>query len=392
MSGEALETAPFGSKSTKTLTAKDKGSLPIGDQTFVKGDLVLIKDQASAKDNGIYVVDHPGCDASNFVLKRHTSHCGTPGSPVLAGDVAYVTVVKKGQKFTTEAYQQTTKGHPKTGIQVDKDPQAWVKADTSKSQADQSKSGKGIPQPIDSHKWDANAEEGEMLDATEDLVKRAMIKQNFGQSEIPGGFKTLLEDIAARKAELNYKGIILSAIKRHASGHDRTGTWTRPSRRYGVLAAGTKESQLPKLSLFCDSSGSISTEELNDFLEIVSEFLRCGARKCELNLFHTTNYYSAPYKRGDKFDPKKVESGGTDLTDSFKKIIETNPDLSLVLTDGFYTRVEYEKMLRPNQKCPQILFLISKDGQENHPLAADFPTIKIPNTAKLKSDKELEKK
>lgn len=251
--------------------------------------------------------------------------------------------------------------------------------------------GKGLPKEYDSHNWDGNAEEAEMLDATEELMKRAMVKQSLSYDQLPGSIQSLLEDIIARKSELNYKAIILSAIKRHASGHERKSTWTRKSKRFGAYAPGTKIGDLPKLSLYLDSSGSISTEELNEFLDIVDQFLKNGARKCEINLFHTKNYYSSQYKLGERFDPKKVKSGGTDLTDSFQRIINTKPDLAIFITDGYYSRVDYEKMLKPNQKLPQTLFIISRQGQEKHPMD-ELPTVKIPETSKLKEDKDLENK
>ncbi len=209
--------------------------------------------------------------------------------------------------------------------------------------------GKGGPKEWDQHKWDGNAEEAEMLDATEELMKRAMIKQNLSFDQLPGSIQELLDEIKTRKSELNYKAIILAAIKRHASGHERKASWSRKSKRYGELAPGTRVGDLPKLSLYLDSSGSISTEELNEFLEIVDEFLKVGARKCELNLFHTSNYFTAPYKRGERFDRKKVQSGGTDLGNSFERIVETKPDLAIFITDGCYGDVDVEKMLRPNQ-------------------------------------------
>lgn len=251
--------------------------------------------------------------------------------------------------------------------------------------------GKGTPREFDSHQWDGNTEEAEMLDATEELMKRAMVKSNLSFDQLPGSIQELLDEIKARKSELNYRAIIMSAIKRHASGHERKNSWSRKSKRYGELAPGTKIGDLPKLALFLDSSGSISTEELNDFLDIVDEFLKNGARKCELNLFHTSNYHTAPYKLGERLDRKKVQSGGTDLSASFERIIETKPDLAIFITDGCYCRVEYEKMLRPNQKLPQILFLISRQGTADHPMK-ELETIKVPETSKLKGDRDLEKK
>ena len=244
-------------------------------------------------------------------------------------------------------------------------------------------SGGKLPKEYDSHNWSDNVEESEMLDATDELMQRAMVKSGLSYDQLPGSIQDLLADIKARKAELNYKAIIMSALKRHAAGHDRKHTWSRKSKRYGELAPGTCISELPRLRLFLDSSGSISIEELNEFLGIVDDFLKVGARKCEVCFFHTSLYLKQPYKRGDRFDRKKVQSGGTDLRDCFKYMVETPSDLNLFITDGCYGDVEYEKMLRPNQKLSQTLFIISREGAADHPLKR-LPTIKIPQSSKRK--------
>ena len=243
---------------------------------------------------------------------------------------------------------------------------------------------KNLPNTIDEHLWDGAAEEKDMLEATEDLMKRAMIKQKLSYDELPGSIRELLQEINSRKTELDYRSMILSAIKRSASGHDRKHTWTRKSRRFGNKAPGTKVSDLPKLNMYLDTSGSISIEELNEFLEIVDNFLKAGSRKCRINLFHTNNYYSADYKLGDRLDRSQVESGGTCLQSSFADIAKRRPDLAVFVTDGCYSNVEFEKMLPPSIKFPQTLFIISRQGTKDHPIKRLGMTIQIPNSEKVR--------
>lgn len=239
-----------------------------------------------------------------------------------------------------------------------------------------------LPQTIDEHMWDGAAEEKDMLEATEDLIKRAMIKQKLSFDELPGSIKDLLQEIKTRKSELDYRSMILMAIKKSASGHERKHTWTRKSKRFGNKAPGTKVGDLPKLNLYLDTSGSISTEELNEFLGIVDNFLKAGSRKCRLNLFHTENYYSVDYKMGDRLDKSKVQSGGTCLKGSFEDIAKRRPDLAIFVTDGCYGNVEFEKMLPPTIKFPTTLFIISRQGTIEHPIKRLGTTIKIPDSEK----------
>lgn len=237
-----------------------------------------------------------------------------------------------------------------------------------------------LPDTIDEHMWDGSAEEKDMLDATEELVKRAMVKQRLSYDDLPGHIKELLEEIKTRREELNYRALINSAIKKHASGHNRKSTWTRRSKRFGNKAPGTKIGDLPKLHFFIDTSGSISIEEANEFLEIVDNFLKTGSRKCRLNLFHTDNYYGEEYKLGFRLDRGMIQSGGTDLAASMKDIAQRKPDLAVFLTDGCYGDVAAEQFLPPNAIFPQCLFIISKQGTTEHPLKRFGETIKIPDT------------
>jgi len=244
--------------------------------------------------------------------------------------------------------------------------------------------GGKMPQTLDEHMWEGGAEEKEMLDATEELMKRAMIKSKFDYSDLPDSIKDLLEHIKSRRAELDYKGMILSAIKKSASGHERKSTWIRPSRRYGNKAPGSTVGDLPKLHFYLDTSGSISSEELNEFLAILDNFLKAGSRKCRMNLFHTDNYYSADYKLGQRLGKNGninsvVESGGTCLEASMREIAKRRPDLAIFVTDGYYGDVDVSKMLGPSVKFPQCLFIISKQGTKDHPLARFGSTIQIPS-------------
>lgn len=236
-----------------------------------------------------------------------------------------------------------------------------------------------LPQTIDEHMWDGAADEKEMLDATEELVKRAMVKARLSYDDLPGHVKDLLEEIKTRRAELNYKALILMAMKKHANGHNRKGTWTRKNKRLGFKAPGTKVGDLPKLELHLDTSGSISTEELNEFLEIVDQFLKVGSRKCNLSFFHTNLYGRQPYKMGTKINKEDIQSGGTDLGQTLEDIWKRRGDLSIIITDGCYGDVQVESWMRPGQQFPQVLWIISKNGTEDHPLKRIGDTVKVPD-------------
>lgn len=237
-----------------------------------------------------------------------------------------------------------------------------------------------LPSTLDDHLWDGSLSEKDVMDATEDLIKRAMLKSNTTYSELPENVRSLLEYIEVNKAKLNYKALILSAIKKHASGHDRKHTWTRVSRRLGTKAPGTKIGDLPKLELYIDTSGSISTEELNEFLSVVDSFLKVGNRKCNMSFFNVTVYNRVRYKLGSKINKDDICIGGTSLQDVLKDILKRKGDLNIIITDGCFDDVSYEAWLKPEQRFPQVLWVISKEGEESHPLKRLGKTVKIPKT------------
>lgn len=369
---ENLDVVASGSKKGKTLTFNSPGSQSIDGRMLSANQNVLVKDQDIAADNGIYVVSDAGTDTTPVVLTRLEAHDGSStDTEVKVGDVCvprYGSLA--GKMFAVSGLEQ------EAVIDVDNEPMPW--------ELTKPKAGKGSgPRQFDVHDWHANAEESDVLDATEDLVKRAMIKQSMGYDDAPASVKELLDSIKTRKAELNYKALILAAIKRSASGHNRESTWNRRSRRFGNKAPGTCEGKLPKLSLYLDTSGSISIEELSSFLDIVDEFLKVGARTCEINLFSDTNYFTSKYKMADRpmqeHIKKSTSMGGTDLSSSLKRILEAKSDLSIFLTDGYYSDVPVEEWMRPGAKYPQVLFVISKNGSEEHPLKRLGNTVKIPS-------------
>lgn len=238
---------------------------------------------------------------------------------------------------------------------------------------------KDLPDTIDIHDWDSSGEEGDMLDATEELMKRAIYKQDTSYDDLPDAVKDLMQHIKVRKAELNYRALILLAMRSSLPSNTRKHSWTRRSKRFGNKAPGTRTGSQPKLEVFIDTSGSISVEEATEFLEITDEFLKVGAKKCTLNMFHTSNYYCEEYKMKQGVPEDKWQSGGTCLQESLKLVAQKRPDLSIFLTDGYYSDIDVEQWVG-NGKYPTTVFIISKQGNEKHPFADRewATTVKIP--------------
>jgi predicted metal-dependent peptidase len=85
---------------------------------------------------------------------------------------------------------------------------------------------------------------------------------------------------------------------------------------------------------------------------------------------------------GQKIERADVQQGGTELKPVMEDILRQSADLSIIITDGYYGDVAIEENMKPGQKFPQTLFIISKDGSERHPLVRLGDTVKVPNSAK----------
>ncbi len=228
----------------------------------------------------------------------------------------------------------------------------------------------------DEHQWERLDEESKrkMLEEAKKIIKRTIEKTSHSHTAVPQSIQDLLQEIETMAAGINYKQILRNAIKKSASVTDREHTWTRPNRRYGIVSPGTKLGKLPVLSFYNDSSGSISVTEQNEYFRVMEGFLQVGSRKCMLSFWHTSMYYKKPYKKGQTIAPEDLQSGGTDVACVLADIKTSKPNLSIILTDGYYDTCS----IKPNA---EIIWIISKGGNKEHPMKHIGKTIMLEHLA-----------
>ena len=225
---------------------------------------------------------------------------------------------------------------------------------------------------FDVHDWDnLDQDTKEKLEAVKDLMKRAMQKASTTSTQVPDSVKELLQEIDSKLAKLDYKAILLATLKKSMPSRDTRKTWKKPSRRLGDVAPGNTLGTMPKIEVLIDTSGSISIEEANEFLKIVDNFLNVGVEKAMIHLFHTQVYHSQRVRKNCKVEREHFQSGGTDLTDGFNKVIKSRPDLVIVLTDGYWEMPDINL-----KKLPETVFVISKGGSTEHPMKKVGRTVK----------------
>lgn len=225
---------------------------------------------------------------------------------------------------------------------------------------------------FDKHMWDSLDEETKkkMLEEAKKIVKRTIEKTSFSHSVVPDSVKDLLEEIDKLSFGINYKQILKSVLKKTVCSADREATWKRPNKRYGVFSQGTKTGNLPQLSQYVDCSGSISINEMNEFFNILSGFLKVGSRNCVLGLWHTSLFYRKKFKLNGQLNKEDLESGGTDVTCVLEDIKKTNPNLAIILTDGYYSESSVKT-------TSEIIWIISKGGNKDHPMKHIGKTIML---------------
>jgi len=126
--GTTLTATASGSKAGKTLTnSGTQAALTIDSVPVVAGDRVLIKDQSTSADNGIYTVTNIGSASTNWVLTRATDFDGTTtnnyNGTVTAGAFVFV---EQGTQNANNGYVVTEAVNDVPTLVIDTDPIVFV--------------------------------------------------------------------------------------------------------------------------------------------------------------------------------------------------------------------------------------------------------------------------
>jgi predicted metal-dependent peptidase len=231
-------------------------------------------------------------------------------------------------------------------------------------------------QEFDDHGWDNGEGESdalEKMEALKDLIKRTMQKTTFSHGKAPKMIEDLLVNLDKALEKLNYKQILLSTLKKSLPAKDTVKTWVRPSRRYGDLAKGSKLGLMPTIDFFIDTSGSISHVEANELLSITNNFMTVGVDRAHVHLWADAVYFTKRIKKNFQVAESDFKVGGTDLIGVFEYIKKRKPNLAVILTDGCYSRPNFNYN---SIKDTNIVFIITKNGQIEHPLKDIGLTVK----------------
>ena len=227
---------------------------------------------------------------------------------------------------------------------------------------------------LDFHSWNEEGADECLLKKSIDWADLDQKLDSFDTGETNNPVFEFLKDSLNKKACTNYKKTLLSMLRKDVLGFDREKTWTRPSRRWENLAQGTRLIKNFELFVYVDTSGSIcSNNELANSLNTIRDILKIKEGMYTVKLFNDTIYYSQKIKRKTKIAPF-IQDGGTDIEPVVRDIFVCRPKMSVVITDGFYSNVGFERW--GFARIPRILWLITKDGNVHHPLSRLGKTIR----------------
>ena len=194
------------------------------------------------------------------------------------------------------------------------------------------------------------------------LIKESMQKNrsDLGSYLVPRQLIMLTES-----KKLNWKVLLKNFLNQKISDE---ASYSTPERKYlhmDLILPGYSmtDDELDEIWAFVDSSGSISDNEMNQFLTQlyrISKEFHCVTNLCYWDT-KVTDVYRNIRNEKDILKCKPKHSGGTDINCVYQWISENKvkPDVMLILTDGAFgklTTPAFEKKYRR-----QTILIISSD-------------------------------
>lgn len=179
-----------------------------------------------------------------------------------------------------------------------------------------------------------SAEEKKIL---QDEIKQAVIQaaQSAGP-DVPESVRRMINELVAPK--MDWRDVLRTQLE---SSLKSDFTFMRPSKRSGeVIFPGMDKDEELDIAIFLDTSGSISTDMLRDFLSEVQGIMdQYQAYRIRIAQFDTTVYGADEFTSdcGRSMDEYEINGGGgTDFDVVFNYMAENGiePDQMIMFTDG----------------------------------------------------------
>lgn len=209
---------------------------------------------------------------------------------------------------------------------------------------------------LDDHSFWEECDDELLKDKARSINQRAIkAQEEKGWGNIPGELRQAV--VAANKPVVNWKRELRYFINRLVL-KGRKSTRTKPNRRYGYDQPGTKRGYTSRLLVAIDTSGSVSEQELEEFLREINGMI--SHVQCEVVCFDT-RLYGKPRSFTRRIANFEIEGrGGTNFGPPIQYAVENNYNGIILLTDGFAPFPE--KPLRT-----RVMWALSNSGAKVEP-------------------------
>jgi predicted metal-dependent peptidase len=231
--------------------------------------------------------------------------------------------------------------------------------------------GGGTPQSHDEHDWEGAAE----LTEEEEAELKEEIEQALREgSQLVGkrGGNVSRSITEALLPKVDWKDALRDEVKEVVRGHDDS-TWRRLNKKYlaiDVIMAGTESTQIGGVCIAIDTSGSIGSSELSQFLGEV-KFICDEVKPSRIDLLYWDGHVAAREVYEEHNMESLVEStvvrggGGTDpdCVPPYMQEKIITPEIMIMFTDGYFFGGSPHTSKWSTVTCPIIWCVI---GNKNY--------------------------
>ncbi|MBR3906544.1 MAG: hypothetical protein IKJ61_00410 [Bacteroidaceae bacterium] len=163
-----------------------------------------------------------------------------------------------------------------------------------------------------------------------------IVKSSSSWGSLPGGLIELIKKAAEGK--IDYRAV-LRMFRASILSQKRRLTRMRPSRRFGFEQMGSRYDFTTRLLIAIDTSGSVGSEDLGRYLNVITSFFKYGIQQIDVLMFDA-KVQGKPLALTDaKKNIKELKvcgRGGTDFQTPVDYAVE-HPEYDglIIITDGF---------------------------------------------------------
>ena len=163
-----------------------------------------------------------------------------------------------------------------------------------------------------------------------------IVKSSSSWGSLPGGLVEMIKKAAEGK--IDYRAV-LRMFRASIISQKRRLTRMRPSRRFGFEQMGSRYDFTTHLLIAIDASGSVGSEDLGRYLNVITSFFKYGVQQIDIIMFDTKVCGKALELTDAKKNLKELNvkgRGGTDFQAPVDYAVE-HPEYDglIIITDGY---------------------------------------------------------